>query len=363
MRIAIDARIINSTTGTYCLELIKGLEALDKINQYFIIVPSKDKSYLELTNPNFKIITADFPNYSLSEQIAFKKFLDSLQVDLVHFCMPQQPLLYEGKTVTTFHDLTLLKTYNSDKNYFIYHFKQLIGKFVFKSAFKKSNAIIVPSNYTKNDLISYFKFDDSKINVIYEAASKLNITGLQPVDLPFKQYLLYVGNQSDYKNIKALAKAHQELLSKYPNLGLVLVGSLNQAALINQEYFTKHNYKNIYFTGFLSNQKRDYLYKNALCYVFPSLMEGFGLPGLEAMNYGLPVVSSNATCLPEIYGEAACYFNPNNIGSIVKAIDKVVSSPNYQQQLISLGYQQVKKYSWNETAKQTLSVYQSVLKK
>ncbi|NTW61159.1 glycosyltransferase family 1 protein, partial [Candidatus Saccharibacteria bacterium] len=119
--IVIDARIINSSTGTYVERLLSNLEKIDNNNQYTILVPTKDLNYWQPTNPNFKVIAADFANYSLSEQIRLKKLLDQIKPDLVHFCMPQQPVFYKGNHVTTFHDLTLLKTYNSDKNWLIYH--------------------------------------------------------------------------------------------------------------------------------------------------------------------------------------------------------------------------------------------------
>src|SRR5690606_9460588 len=128
-----------------------------------------------------------------------------------------------------------------------------------------------------------------------------------------KRFIMYVGQQSDYKNIGRLAAAHQQLLSKHPDLGLILVGSLNESAKQNKETFEKKGYRNILFTGFLPDEQLNWLYEKAEAYVFPSLMEGLGLPGLEAMAHGTPLVSSNASCLPEVYGSAAKYFNPLDI--------------------------------------------------
>ena len=97
--------------------------------------------------------------------------------------------------------------------------------------------------------------------------------------------------------------------------------------------------------------------------MFPSLNEGFGLPGLEAMNYDAPVISSDATCLPEVYGKAAHYFNPTLVNDIARAIDEVLSSKKLQRRLAALGQEQVKKYSWKKTAKETLAVYNEILNK
>jgi len=359
--IAIDARIINSSTGTYVERLLTYLQEVDTVNQYSVIVPFNDVNYWKPTATNFKVITADFKNYSLSEQIGFKRFLDKLHPDLVHFCMPQQPILYKGKHVTTFHDLTLLQTYNSDKNWFVFHTKQQVGKFVSKSVAKSSQHIITPTKFTKNELVKFAKVSPDKITVTYEAADVF-IDQLTPYKHPFNRYILYVGQQSDYKNIRRLGDAHQKLLSKYPDLGLILVGKKNASIISNEKYFTDKKYRNILFTDFIPNNQRDWLYTNTAAYMFPSLMEGFGLPGLEAMGYGAPIVSSSATCLPEVYGDAALYFDPTNTDDIASAINQVLSDDNLRNNLIKKGHEQIKKYSWKRMAEQTYSVYKDAIK-
>src|SRR5664279_6530204 len=143
--IAIDARIIKSSTGRYIERLLHYLEQIDKKNHYTILVRENAKDYWKPTNPKFKIVVADFADYSMAEQIEFKKLLDKLSPDLVHFCMPQQPVLYKGKHVTTIHDLNLLHTYNSDKPWLMYHVKQLVGRFVFKRVAKSRAQIIAPT--------------------------------------------------------------------------------------------------------------------------------------------------------------------------------------------------------------------------
>jgi glycosyltransferase involved in cell wall biosynthesis len=359
--IAIDARIINSSTGRYVERLLTYLQEVDTVNSYSILVPAKDKDFWEPTAINFTVMVTDFKNYSINEQISFKKFLDELSPDLVHFCMPQQPILYRGNHVTTFHDLTLVKTYNTDKNWLMYHFKQVVGKFVFKSVAKSSSQIIVPSEFTKNELLRFVNIPPDKITITYEAADVF-VDKLTTYNQPFKQFILYVGQQSNYKNIRRLGDAHQKLLKQHPDLGLILVGKVNDSAKINQKYFTKKNYKNIIFTDFIPDDQRDWLYTQAAAYIFPSLMEGFGLPGLEAMGYGAPVISSNATCLPEVYGDAAYYFDPNNTADITRAINDVLTDKELRDSLIQNGYKQIKKYSWQQTAQQTYEVYMKALK-
>lgn len=330
------------------------------VNHYTVLVPTKDLGFWTPTASNFTVMAADFANYSLAEQLGLKRLLDSLEPDLVHFCMPQQPILYKGKTVTTFHDLTLLKTYNSDKNWLVYRLKQLIGRFVFKRVIKSNQHIITPSEFTKKELIEFTNVARDKTTVIYEAADAHN-SNVEPYEHQFQKYILYVGQQSDYKNIRRLADAHQRLIKKHPDLGLLLVGSLNDSAKINKALFESKNYKNIKFTGFVSDEQLGWLYENTEAYIFPSIMEGFGLPGLEAMAYGAPVISSDATCLPEVYGDAAYYFDPNSTTDIARAIDDVLSDTKLSKDLIKKGSTQVKKYSWHKTAKQTHEVYMKAL--
>jgi glycosyltransferase involved in cell wall biosynthesis len=359
--IAIDARIINSSTGTYVERLLHYLQKVDKKNQYSVLVRKKDKDYWQPSNKNFSVFVAEFDNYSFAEQTGFLRFLNKLSPDLVHFCMPQQPILYKGKSITTFHDLTLLEVYNSDKNWFIFHVKQLVGKYVFKRVAKKSDHILTPSRFTKQSLLSFVKIPAKKVTVTYEA-SEVTPGKLTSYSHGFDKFIIYVGSQSDYKNIRRLGDAHQELIKKRPNLGLILIGNKNDSALATEKYFNKKGYKNILFTGFLPNEQRDWLYTKAEAYVFPSLLEGFGLPALEAMGYGAPVVSSNTSCLPEVYGDSAHYFDPRDTKDMARAIEEVISNPKLRQELIKKGYKQQAKYSWERMAKQTHQAYMDVLK-
>lgn len=360
--IAIDARIINSSTGTYVERLIHYLEKIDTTNHYSIIVPTKDKNFYIPKNPNFTIVTNDTPNYSFAEQTSFKTFLENLSPDLVHFCMPQQPLGYKGKKVTTIHDLILLQTYNSDKNWLVFHAKQLVGRHLFKRIAQTNNHIIVPTNFVKNDYIQYSGITPEKVTVTYEAAD-VSVEKLEPYTHRFEQFIMYVGQQSDYKNIRRLGDAHQKLLAKHPGLGLILVGKKNASALQNEAYFTSKGYKNILFTDFIPNSQRDWLYTHTAAYVFPSLMEGFGLPGLEAMGYGAPIASSNATCLPEVYGDAAHYFDPTSTADIARSINDILTNEKLRRELIEKGALQLKKYSWKKMAEQTHKIYMEALGK
>jgi glycosyltransferase involved in cell wall biosynthesis len=366
MHIAIDARIINSSTGRYVERLLHYLEQIDNVNYYTVLVRAGDEKYWTPTNDNFQVKAAEFDNYSWAEQLGFKRFLDALNPDLVHFCMPQQPILYTGKTVTTIHDLTLLNTYNSDKNWFIFHFKQLVGRFVFKRVARKSNLVLTGTEYVRQEVINYTGVSPEKVVLTYEAADIPDLTP-EPYDaVKNKNYIMYVGSQSDYKNIRRLIQAHQSLLDAHPDLQLVLVGKTSgingRPAGRNKTWAEKSGFKNVVFTGFVPDEQLAWLYTHSAAYVFPSLMEGFGLPGLEAMLYGAPVVSSNATCLPEVYGDAAEYFDPLSVEDMAAAIERVITDEPTRKKLIEAGGMQIKKYSWRRMAEQTHHAYLTALK-
>lgn len=360
--IVIDARSISNSAGTYTERLLHYLQKIDTNNRYTVLLRSADRELWQPTGSNFTVEVADYDNYSIGEQIGLKSLLNRLQPDLVHFCTPWQPIFYKGAHVTTFNSLALLNSHNLNKKRLIDHIRKSFEQYLFKKVLASSRYIITPSKFTKNELIKFTDINANKIAVTTLAAD-VYINKLEPYNHPFKEYLLYVGQQSDYKNIRRLGDAHQKLLEKHPDLGLILVGKINASASINKKYFESKNYKNILFTGFLPNSQRDWLYTNTSAYVFPSLMEGFGLPGLEAMGYGAPVASSNATCLPEVYGDAAIYFDPNSADDMAKVIDNLLTDQKLRENLIKKGYKQLTKYSWRQTALQTHSVYIDAIRK
>ena len=354
--IVIDARIISSTTGRYVERLLHHLEKIDTTNTYTVLVRKKDEKYWIPTNPNFTTQVADFKNYSFSEQVGLLKLLNTLKPDLVHFCTPEQPVLYRGKKVTTIHDLTLLKTYNPDKNWLIYKSKQFIGKFVFRHVARTSKFVYTPSEFTRQELLDRFKVDPSHLITTHLAAETRTAT-LTPYPLPSSNYIMYVGQQSRYKNIRFLQEVHTKLLETHPGLLLVLVGKLDKPGLENKAYFESINAKNIIYTGYTDDDQLNWLYANTKAYVFPSLMEGFGLPGLEAMLQGAVVASSSATCLPEVYGDAAVYFDPTDVTNATNVIEQLLDDETLRATLKANSITQLEKYSWEKTAHATHERY------
>lgn len=204
--------------------------------------------------------------------------------------------------------------------------------------------------------------DPAKIFVTYEAADKITESSTPIPRLTGQKFIMYVGRSMSHKNLKRLVNAYEILKNEYPQLMLVLAGKID-ANYHNLEAYVSHKRlaANVVFTGFVTEGELRWLYENTSAYVFPSLSEGFGLPGLEAMIHGAPVVSSNATCLPEIYGPAAEYFHPYNTKEIAKAVSLIIGNSRRSGQLKLLGAEQARKFSWRRMAKQTLEVYNKSL--
>jgi glycosyltransferase involved in cell wall biosynthesis len=359
--VLIDARESGTSTGRYIDKLIEHLAKLNPSLKVMVITKSHRIKHFNMVAPNFQIIRSDIKEFTFKEQLGLLKQIWLLKPDLVHFGMVQQPIFYPGLVVTTIHDLTTLRFNNPDKNPVIFKFKQRVYKEVVKIALKKSKVIITPSIYTKSDLDQFSEINISKIKVVYEAADKIMVPAKKIKILENKPYIFYVGRPTPHKNLNRLIDAFGLVLKKRPDLSLVLAGRLDANYRRLEEYVKKQRVQNVIFLGFVEDGELKWLYENTLSYVFPSLSEGFGLPSLEAMVLGAPVVSSNATCLPEINGDAALYFDPLSVLDMSEKILMMVNEKALRTKYIKLGQVQAAKYSWDKTAKETLAVYQQVL--
>jgi len=376
MRIAIDARFygpFGKGLGRYTEKLIKYLEKVDQQNDYTIFLRKENFDHYQIASKNFKKELADFKWYTLNEQRNMPKVLRKGNFDLVHFPHFNVPLLYKGDFVVTIHDLILLDfptkratTLGPIK----YALKNMAYKKVISSAVKKAKKVITVSEYTKKRLIEHFDLDDDKIIVTYEACEKNNQKKEFIDNKDFlkahkieKKYLLYVGNAYPHKNLERLLKVFRNLKKNSFDYQLVLVGK--------NDYFYQRlqdlakslgllNSNEVVFYGFAKDSDLAILYQNAFLYVFPSFIEGFGLPPLEAISYGLPVVTSKTSCLPEILGDAAQYFDPKDDDDIAKVILRVLNNNILKEKMKENGLVQVAKYSWERCAKETLDVYKSI---
>jgi glycosyltransferase involved in cell wall biosynthesis len=363
-KIVIDARGYKTTTGRYVRKLIEYLEQLEanqKERSYVVLLHKNEFEQYQPANAQFSKQIADYAHYGLAEQVGFLRFLQTLKADLVHFSMPQQPILYRGKSVTTIHDLTLLRFFPGNKNRLVFKIKQAVGSFVFKQIANTNQHLLANSQFTKDDYVEFSGIDPKKVTVTLLGADVETKKPVPHTPLVDKSYILYVGQQSEHKNLWRLVEAHQALLPHHPDLQLVIAGKLTPAGEQLKDKAKQAKYKNICYAGFVEDAELAWLYQNSAAYVFPSLSEGFGLPGLEAMAYKAPVVSSNATCLPEVYDDAAHYFDPTDIQDMAEKISEVLTNKKLRSTLIKNGTRQLKKFSWKRTAEKTLEVYISSL--
>jgi glycosyltransferase involved in cell wall biosynthesis len=364
-RIVIDAREYTTTTGRYMFRLVQYLEQIDSKTQtghnFVILLKPSDMTSYDFTNPRFTKIACPHQEFTFDEQLGLLGQIKDLKPDLVHFGMVQQPIGYSGLTVTTMHDLTTVRFRNPSKNVLVYSFKQQIYKGINQYVARKSAAILTPSEFVKQDIVSYTHIPAKKITVTYEAADPITepVEALAP--LMGKPFILYVGRPLPHKNLGRLIDAFAALKTTHPELTLVLGGKTDQ---LYEQYYAdvqRRAIPDVVFTGYVSEGQLRWLYENCQAYIFPSLSEGFGLPGLEAMQHGAAVVSSQATCLPEIYGQAAHYFDPLSVSAMTEAIADVLDNPELRTDLAQKGRQQAARYSWRRMAEQTLAVYDQVL--
>ncbi len=360
-KIVIDARELRTSTGRYVERLLHYLQAIDREHDYVVLLKPKDMAGWVPSNPRFTKLVCPYDEFSFAEQLGFLHQLNKIRTDVVHFGMVQQPVLYRGKTITTIHDLTTVRFDNPAKNKVVFKLKQSVYKEVIRRAARKSAAVLTPTQFVKDDLVNFSGVVPDKITVTLEAADPILAAATALPGLQNKQFIMYVGRPTPHKNLERLIEAFAQLRGAHPALQLVLAGKKDANYRRTEALVTARGIKGVIFTDFVSEGELRWLYEHCAAYVFPSLSEGFGLPGLEAMIHGAPVVSSNATCLPEVYVDAAHYFDPLDVTAMADAINEVLTDKVLRQRLIEAGQVQAATYSWQRLAEQTLAVYNRVL--
>ena len=370
MKIGIDARFIGPAgtgLGKYTEKLIQNLVNIDKKNQYAIFLRKNNWDYLKLGNKNFSKILADVSWYSLEEQLKMPKIYSRQNLDLLHVPHFNVPLVYTGNFVVTIHDLIhhqFSQEATTTKNLTLFKIKRLVYKFTIGAAVKRALKIIVPSNYVKDQIVKVFKVNPSRIIVTYEAAEEEYFKNRLPSTVHRLPTLLYVGNAYPHKNLNRLLAASKILYTKYqiPNTNLLLICPRDIFwQRLDGEIKARNLEGKVRLMGYIRVGELTKLFVKASAYVFPSLSEGFGIPGLNAMAAELPVACSDIPTFKEVYGEAAIYFNPHDPKDIAFKIKKVLTDLSTRSDLIEKGRIQAKKYSWQKMAAQTLAVYQTVV--
>lgn len=348
--------------GRYTKNLLVNIANIDKNNEYYYFLRKDNKSIYEINQRNFHSVTYDvllknkIKRFFL-EQMTIPKVSKQRGINIVFSPGPVMVLRGEFKKVFCLHDVRKLlfpKMLNPiDRIYY---------SIMIRKSVKTADLIFTVSNYSKQDIIRYFNYPDDKIIVTYDAVDegfkkishkeklmsirdKYNIRG---------SYILFVGEIMKIKNVLRIIRAYAAINNRI-KAKLVLAGRpgniFNEAKALVK---TLGIDEDVLFLGWTSDEDLQLLYSAADVFVFPSLYEGFGMPVLEAMACGVPVITSNTSCLPEIAGDAALLVNPEDIESITNSMIRVHKDKVLYQELVERGFKQVKKYSWEKTAKDTI---------
>ena len=368
MRIGLEVSplAINSTgIPNYILRLLKGLAHIDADNEYFLYTNKRIPFSLGLP-VNFKVVLLKrpLPRFQLWFQMALPYRLKREKIDIFHGLFSRLPLVLPVPGILTVHDLSGYKMPRFHKRH-TYVTNQMFPTFI-----KKASGIIAVSKFTAEELVSIFPDAAEKTTVVHEASppeysevtekSELNRVR-KKLNLP-ESFFLFLGTLEPRKNLTKLLEAFQRVSDSIPH-SLVISGS---AGWKTKEFFKRLKTSGIedrvHLTGFVDGKDIPALLSLSDAFIYPSLYEGFGLPILEAMACGTPVITSNVSSMPEIAGEAAYLIDPQSADSIARGISTLAHDEARRKQLRERGLRRAGEFSWEETARKTLQVYREVLK-
>lgn len=364
MRIAIDARKLHDYgIGTYVRNLVGELARQDDGTEYIVICHPDDAAHVRSLGSRFKALVERAGNYTVREQMSVPLALARARVDLFHaphyVVSPLTPCPY----VVTIHDCIHLRF----PQYLPNRAAHLYARTMMSMSAKRAQRILTVSQASKDDILHYLGVPAAKVEVIYNALDERlaapptdeDITRVRDRFLLTSPFILYAGNIKPHKNVDRLIEAYSILrrrgvedvklliigdeLSKYPNL----------RRLVHR--FQLHGH--VRFLGFVPDATLAVLYRLAAVFVFPSLHEGFGLPPLEAMAAGTPVITSNVSSLPEVVGDAAVLIDPMDAGAIADAMVRVLGDDALRSELVRRGRERVKVFSWERSVARVRQVY------
>ena len=373
MRIAFDIRKLKDFgIGTYIRNLILNLANLDQENPYFLISHERDR--VELTNlpSNFSFILDPSEENPLWNDLVLHFILKKRQIDLLHTPHYRAPRFVGCRSVITVHDCVhiLFPNYASSTSTYNQARKAT------KRTIRKCSHIFTVSETTQRDLMRLFSVPKQKITVVYNAIDERAVLTDNPeeqkrvleryqIEDPF---LLYAGNIKPHKNIARIIEAFSVLKTElkddehWKKLKLLIIGDeLSKHQFLRRTVIRSGVQHDVRFFGFIPYETLKVFYKSAQIFVFPSLYVGFGLPPLEAMANGTPVLASNVSSLPEVLGDAALLVNPENVFEISKGLKHLLFDTSLRSNLIEKGLEQSRKYSWKKSAELVWKTYQAIL--
>jgi glycosyltransferase involved in cell wall biosynthesis len=375
MRIAIDIRrMYEFGLATYIRNVVRTLGRIDPVNEYFLMGAASRFEQLGALPDNFHFVPLQKPEATFATYLELHKVIRAHEVDLVH--VPHafwRPLITKAPYVITVHDL-LDYMYRARTNNGM---RRMIHSYMTRQVMHRAARIFAVSKFTKRDVSRYFDVKPSKIEVVYNAldenflrghatpAEQEMIRGRYQVDSPF---LLYAGRISPHKNVARIIEAFSALkgeLAKdgtFPDLKLIIIGDeVSKNPDIRRAVIRSGMQHEVRFLGYVSIDVLRIFFDMAKVFVFPSLYEGFGLPPLEAMAHGTPVVASNTSSLPEVVGNAALMVNPENVFEISRALQRVLTDQSLRERMKIAGVEQARRFSWDASVQRMLDVYKQVV--
>src|SRR5688500_3758797 len=367
MRVAIDARKLHDFgIGTYIRNLLRHLARIDQQSEYVLLCAAADMHVPPTLGPNFRAVLEPSPNYSLREQWHVPLVLQREKPDVYHAPHYVLPAAVMCPSVVTIHDCIhlMFPQYLPNRRAYLY------ARTVVWAAAQRADAILTVSEASKRDILRFFDVKPEKVVVVHNAIDERFWT--PPADDEVARvreryqlehgFVLYAGNIKPHKNLVRLIEAFDEIRKHgFEDLKLLIIGDeISRLPALRRAVHRHKLHKHVRFLGYLSDETLAVLYRLAAAFVFPSLYEGFGLPPLEAMASGTPVVTSNVSSLPEVAGDAAVLVDPYDVDSIVEGLRRVLDDPAFAAELGRRGQERAREFSWERSVEKTLQVYREI---
>jgi glycosyltransferase involved in cell wall biosynthesis len=371
LRIAIDARKLRDYgIGTYIRNLLRHLARIDQSTEYVVLCPEAECQTVREFGENFRTVAEGAPGYSLREQITIPMDLRRERVDLFHAPHYVLPPLTPCKSVVTIHDCIHLRF----PQYLPHRIGYAYARTSLWIAAHRSSHILTVSEASKRDILDYFSVPSSKIDVIYNGIDERfsetpaeddveRVRERYQLDHPF---ILYAGNIKPHKNLERTISAFHLLRKsgEFDQVKLVIIGDeIAKYAALRHAVHRHKLHKHVRFFGFVQDRTLAILYRLAAVFVFPSLYEGFGLPPLEAMASGTPVITSNVSSLPEVVGDAAMLVDPLQPEAIAHALRRVLTDSGLREDLRARGLERARHFSWDRSIRRVREIYGEVLER
>lgn len=369
MKIAIEAQRIfrpnKHGMDFVILESIRELQKIDHKNEYYIFVsPGEDKCLQE--SPNVHIRELKCPTYPLWEQVALPRAVQKLQPDLLHCTSNTAPVFCKTPLLLTLHDIIFLEPRPKGNKSMYQNFGRIYRRFVVPKILPTCKKIITVSHFECDRIRETLQLPNEQITAVYNGYNQYfrqvedtkEVTGKY---ITAQDYLFFLGNTDPKKNTPRTLKAYSLYLQKSRKKPKLLIADLKESMLdsILQEENIEDIKPYLVCPGYIPNQDLVYLYNGAFAFLYTSLRESFGIPLLEAMACGTPVVTSNTSAIPEIAGKGAILTDPTNEESIAGKLLELENNPQYYRQQVEYGLQRVREFSWRKTAESLLDIYQS----